>query len=496
MSEVILWEEKKRFNISSEVGMENIISEEVKKIINVVDGGGQLTLRECEEFLNSIPSFTTKHTIEDTRDFLKFLGNPEENMKIIHVAGTNGKGSVCCYISSVLMKAGYEVGMFTSPHLVKITERFQVDGKQISDGLFAEIFVELLRRIMEYAGASDSSNTEADAEVVGSDINYFPTYFEFLFFMAMLLYDVYPVDYLVLETGLGGRLDATNSVEKPLLSVITEIGYDHMQYLGNTLEEIAGEKAGIIKKGVPVVLFDKRKETTEVIKKKALEIDTRVIVVENRNIEDIRCLEDDNGNKHVAFSLNSLYDKYVDLELCTRAVYQTENAATAVAALEVLRDQGADISELDIREGLLSAKWEGRMEEVRPGVFVDGAHNIDGISAFLDSCNEITCDGRKLMLFGIVDDKQYRDIVAKILESHQFDNIFVSVLETSRSVSVSDLKAAFEDAKEELGIIGVPVKYYSNVRDAITDIITIRKSGDLIFAAGSLYLAGQIKGML
>lgn len=477
--------------------MDNIIiSEEINKLINVVDGGGQLTLRECEEFLNSIPSFTTKHTIEDTRDFLKFLGNPEENMKIIHVAGTNGKGSVCCYISSVLMKAGYEVGMFTSPHLVKITERFQVDGKQISDGLFAEIFVELLRRIMEYAGASDSSNTEADAEVVGSDINYFPTYFEFLFFMAMLLYDVYPVDYLVLETGLGGRLDATNSVEKPLLSVITEIGYDHMQYLGNTLEEIAGEKAGIIKKGVPVVLFDKRKETTEVIKKKALEIDTRTIIVENRNIEDIRCLEDDNGNKHVAFSLNSLYDKYVDLELCTRAVYQTENAAIAVAALEVLRDQGADISELDIREGLLSAKWEGRMEEVRPGVFVDGAHNIDGISAFLNSSSEIGCDGRKLMLFGIVDDKQYRDIIARILESRQFDSIFVSVLETSRSVSVSDLKTAFEDAKEELGIIGVPVKYYSNVRDAITDIITVRKSGDMVFAAGSLYLAGQIKGML
>lgn len=458
--------------------MEKIISEEVNKIINIVDGGRQLTLRECEEFLNSIPSFTTKHTIEDTRDFLKFLGNPEENMKIIHVAGTNGKGSVCCYISSVLMKAGYEVGMFTSPHLVKITERFQVDGKQISDGLFAEIFVELLRRIMEYSG------------------DYFPTYFEFLFFMAMLLYDVYPVDYLVLETGLGGRLDATNSVEKPLLSIITEIGYDHMQYLGNTLEEIAGEKAGIIKKGVPVVLFDKRKETTEVIKKKALEIDTRTIIVENRNIEDIRCLEDDNGNKHIAFSLNSLYDKYVDLELCTRAVYQTENAAIAVAALEVLRDQGADISELDIREGLLSAKWEGRMEEVRPGVFVDGAHNIDGISAFINSSSEIGCDGRKLLLFGIVDDKQYRDIIARILESHQFDSIFVSVLETSRSVSVSDLKAAFEDAKEELGIIGVPVKYYSNVRDAITDIITVRKSGDMVFAAGSLYLAGQIKEML
>lgn len=480
--------------------MEKIISEEVNKIINIVDGGRQLTLRECEEFLNSIPSFTTKHTIEDTRDFLKFLGNPEENMKIIHVAGTNGKGSVCCYISSVLMKAGYEVGMFTSPHLVKITERFQVDGKQISDGLFAEIFVELLRRIMEYSGECNPTAEDTATDIVTNaetqDISYFPTYFEFLFFMAMLLYDVYPVDYLVLETGLGGRLDATNSVEKPLLSIITEIGYDHMQYLGNTLEEIAGEKAGIIKKGVPVVLFDKRKETTEVIKKKALEIDTRTIIVENRNIEDIRCLEDDNGNKHIAFSLNSLYDKYVDLELCTRAVYQTENAAIAVAAIEVLRDQGADISELDIREGLLSAKWEGRMEEVRPGVFVDGAHNIDGISAFLNSSCEIGCDGRKLLLFGIVDDKQYRDIITRILESHQFDSIFVSVLETSRSVSVSDLKAAFEDAKEELGIIGVPVKYYSNVRDAITDIITVRKSGDMVFAAGSLYLAGQIKEML
>lgn len=468
------------------------MEKEIKKIINIVDGGGQLTLRECEEFLNSIPSFTTKHTTEDTRDFLEFLGNPEENMKIIHVAGTNGKGSVCCYISSVLMKAGYEVGMFTSPHLVKITERFQVDGKQISDGLFVEVFVELLRRIMEYSGEGDSLNAEVEA----SDIKYFPTYFEFLFFMAMLLYDVYPVDYLVLETGLGGRLDATNVVKEPVLTVITEIGYDHMQYLGNTLEEIAGEKAGIIKKNVPLVLFDKRKETTEVIKSKALEIDTRVIVVEDRNIEDIRHEEDDTGNKYIAFSYKSLYDNYVDLKLSTQAVYQTENAATAVAALEVLRSQGADISELDIREGLISAKWEGRMEEVRPGIFVDGAHNIDGIGAFLESCKDMKCDGRKLMLFGIVSDKQYQEIVREILKSHQFEAIYVAVLETSRSVSVSDLKGAFEDAKDELGIVGLPVKYYSNVRDAITDIITSRKSGDMVFAAGSLYLAGQIKAMV
>ena len=457
----------------------------VADFISRADGGEHISVTECEDFLNQVPSFTDKHTIEDTRAYLDFLGNPDENMKIIHVAGTNGKGSVCSYISSILMKAGYSVGMFTSPHLVKITERFQVDGKPISDGVFVEVFIEMLRRTVEYN--SDKGNT---------DSFYFPTYFEYLFFMAMLLYDVYPVDYLVLETGLGGRLDATNAVKKPLVSVITEIGYDHMQYLGETIEEIAFEKAGIIKSGVPIVFFDKRDESTAVIKKRALELDSRAVVVESRNIQDIRRIEDEAGNKYVAFSLNSLYDKYVDIRLSTEALYQTENAALAVETAGILRGLGTEISELDIREGLLSAKWEGRMEEVRPGIYVDGAHNIDGITAFLESIKDMNCSGRKLMLFGIVSDKQYKEIVRSILASREFEQIYVAVLETSRSLSVSDLKGAFEDAKDELGIIGVPVKYYSNVRDAITDIITNRKSGDMVFVAGSLYLAGQIKGML
>lgn len=457
----------------------------VADFISRADGGEHISVTECEDFLNQVPSFTDKHTIEDTRAYLDFLGNPDENMKIIHVAGTNGKGSVCSYISSILMKAGYSVGMFTSPHLVKITERFQVDGKPISDGVFVEVFIEMLRRTVEYN--SDKGNT---------DSFYFPTYFEYLFFMAMLLYDVYPVDYLVLETGLGGRLDATNAVKKPLVSVITEIGFDHMQYLGETIEEIAFEKAGIIKSGVPIVFFDKRDESTAVIKKRALELDSRAVVVESRNIQDIRRIEDEAGNKYVAFSLNSLYDKYVDIRLSTEALYQTENAALAVETAGILRGLGTEISELDIREGLLSAKWEGRMEEVRPGIYVDGAHNIDGITAFLESIKDMNCSGRKLMLFGIVSDKQYKEIVRSILASREFEQIYVAVLETSRSLSVSDLKGAFEDAKDELGIIGVPVKYYSNVRDAITDIITNRKSGDMVFVAGSLYLAGQIKGML
>ena len=136
------------------------------------------------------------------------------------------------------------------------------------------------------------------------------------------------------------------------------------------------------------------------------------------------------------------------------------------------------------------------MEEIRPGIYVDGAHNIDGIEAFLDSVKGIDADGRKILLFGVVSDKQYLSIVDKILLSGQFDAIYVATLETSRSVSVSELKGAFEHGKEEFGIFGLPIKYYSNVRDALTDIITIRKSGDIVFAAGSLYLTGEIKAMM
>lgn len=454
----------------------DVLLEEVSELIERADRGENITLEECDAFLSRVPGFTDKHTIEDTREFLKYIGSPDKNMKIIHVAGTNGKGSVCSYISSVLSGAGYKVGMFTSPHLISVNERFAVDGKPITAGIFVEVFIETLKRIMEYRGGE-----------------YFPSYFEFLFFMAMILYDVYPVDYLVLETGLGGRLDATNSVAQPLLCVITEIGFDHMQYLGKTIEEIAAEKAGIIKKGVPVVFFDKRKESSDVIKKRALELDTRAIEVSGKDIENVELLKDEAGNKFIAFSYNSLYDRYTDLRLSTVARYQTENAAVAVASLEMLRQAGAELSHEDIMEGLYSARWEGRMEEVRPGVYVDGAHNLDGIEAFLDSVGGISCEGRKLLLFGIVSDKQYGDIIKKILDSRQFDAIFVTVLETERSVSVADLKGCFEDSKEELHIIGLPIKYYSNTGDAVMDVITMRKSGDFVFAAGSLYLTGQVK---
>lgn len=187
---------------------------------------------QAVEYILDVPKFTKKNDMSDTKRFLKKLKNPEKDMKIIHIAGTNGKGSVCAYLCSVLKEAGFLTGMFTSPHLVDIRERFRIGGEMISEEQFLQVFLQVYENI---------------------DGDYHPTFFEYLFFMAILLFKKAKVDYCILETGLGGRLDATNAVEKKEISIITEIGFDHMEYLGSTLTEIAGEKAGIIKENTPVV---------------------------------------------------------------------------------------------------------------------------------------------------------------------------------------------------------------------------------------------------
>ena len=196
-----------------------------------------LNYRQAVDYIEQIPKFTEKHPLEHTKEMLRRLGNPQNHFRVIHVAGTNGKGSVCAYLASMLKQGGYRTGLFTSPHLVTINERFQINGEMISDQQFLKTFLHVKEVI-----------DQAVSEGIGH-----PSYFETLFLMGMEIFREAQVDYLVLETGLGGRLDATNSVEKPLACIITSISLDHMEYLGNTVSEIAGEKAGIIKPGVPVI---------------------------------------------------------------------------------------------------------------------------------------------------------------------------------------------------------------------------------------------------
>ena len=216
-----------------------------------------LNYREIVDYIEEIPKFTSKNPLDHTKALLKCLGDPQNQMQVIHVAGTNGKGSVCAYLDSMLRAGGYKVGLFTSPHLVKINERFKINGEMISDERFVKAFEEVQKIIKK-------------AQEDGLD---HPSYFETLFLMGMVVFKEANVDYVVLETGLGGRLDATNTVDHPLACIITSISLDHVEYLGDTIGKIAGEKAGIIKPQVPVIYDGHQPEASEVIEKRANEID-------------------------------------------------------------------------------------------------------------------------------------------------------------------------------------------------------------------------------
>ena len=218
---------------------------------------------EAINYIEEIPKFTKKNKQSHTRECLNRLGNPDRNFDVVHVAGSNGKGSVCAFTASVLQKNGYRVGLFTSPHLVKTNERFRINGEDISD----EKFLDAFHRVYELS-----------LQLV-KEGSYHPTYFEFLFLMGMLIFAEAGVQIVVLETGLGGRLDATNVVEHPLACVITSISLEHTEYLGDTLQAVAGEKAGIIKKGAAVIYEGFQKEVSDVIEKEAASFGNQVFAL-------------------------------------------------------------------------------------------------------------------------------------------------------------------------------------------------------------------------
>lgn len=426
--------------------------------------------REAEEYLLSVPKFTTKNTLEDTARFLDLLGNPGSEKKIIHVAGTNGKGSVCAYLCSILGEAGYTVGMFTSPHLVEMRERFRINGEPVGEELFAEAFRKVMGRIENMREVSGSSS-------------YHPTFFELLFFMGMLIFHEKDVDYIILETGLGGRLDATNVVKSPVLTVITEIGMDHMKYLGDTISEIAEEKAGILKPGVPVVFCDKRTQASQVILKRAKMLGNQVFPVGEGDYLNLNLT-----NKSIDFSFHSRYYDYIRLTVTTRALYQVENASIAARCIEVLEESAVTYGH--IREGIRKTSWEGRMEEVMPGVFLEGAHNEDGIRAFVRTILADSCEGKRYMLFSAVADKDYASMIRLLQERPLFDMVAAAGLDSGRSASLDVLRAEFE--KYENG----RCRFFERTQDAFAFLLKEKKEQDYIYIVGSLYLVGEIKAQL
>ena len=448
-------------------------------------GNDMITFEEAVAYLKDMPRFTVKKNPADSRDlkwFLKKLGNPEQNLRIIHVAGTNGKGSVCAYMSSILQEAGYRTAVFTSPHLVDMRERFTVNGKMISE----EAFLQVYRAVGDALQEANSVNPE-----------FVLNFYEYLFCMALLCFSEEKPDYCIIETGLGGRLDATNYVDNKLLTVITRISLDHVQYLGDTTAKIAAEKAGILRPGVPVVYLDGDADASAVICRKASELGAPQIPVSKKDYTFLGFRK-----KYIDFSLRSEYYNYISLTLHTIARYQMENAALAVRAVEVLfHSTDTKLSggqsgtgekcptEEELCRGVLHCIWQGRMEEVLPEVYVDGAHNDDGIRAFLDTVTEDGHATGRRLLFGVAADKDCRHMIQRVIASGLFDHIAFTHMRTARSLSM-------EEFRDLLAAYPGHYTMYTEADTALREQIREKRPGERLYIAGSLYLVGEIKESL
>lgn len=408
-----------------------------------------------------------KHPPEHTRELLSRLGNPQEGIKIIHVAGTNGKGSVCAYLNAMLLAGGKKTGLFTSPHLVRINERFQINGEDVSDEQFLNAFLKVEKAAKEY-----------EAEGEGH-----PSYFETLFLMGMLIFKEAGVEYLVMETGLGGRLDATNVVEKPLACIITSISRDHTEYLGDTLEAIAGEKAGIIKAGVPVIYDASQPGPASVIAAKAKEMGSPAWPMEPSFYE-----MKTQSREGITFTFAYPGGEKAELAIPYVAKYQMMNASLAFYTMHILQDVH-DIPKDVLAEGLSKIKWPCRMEMAAPGVIIDGAHNEDGIAQFVSTAGYFAKENEITILFTAVADKHYHEMIGEICEGIHPSHVVATQIDGSRVVPAEVLAEDFRKA----GCTDVCAE--PEIGAAYEKALGKKGSG-MLFCVGSLYLAGELKAYL
>lgn len=427
-----------------------------------------MNYKEAVAYIEETPKFTTKNSLEHTKECLRRLGNPQNNFKVIHVAGTNGKGSTCAFLTSVLREAGYSCGLFTSPHLVEINERFQINEENIDNDTFLKAFKKV---------------KQLSDELV-SEGNYHPTYFEMLFLMGMVIFAEAKVDYVTLETGLGGRLDATTSVENPVACVITSISFDHMQYLGNTIEEIAAEKAGIIVPGIPVIYDGNDAAVAKVIRERAETLRCPSFEVRREDT----CIHK-NTQEGIDFSIKSLYYGDTVFSIPFIARYQVMNAALALTTIAVAGD-GLNISLEKICDGMKKTRWQGRMETIMPGVIVDGAHNEDGIEKFVETAAHFQENYPLTLLFAAVDDKDYREMIQTICRQIQFRNIVVTQVGGYRLVPAEELAGIFIKAGCK------NVEYHENIQEAFEKACVLKGDDGMLFCVGSLYLVGEIKSII
>ena len=418
---------------------------------------------DISQTLDKIHSFCTFGSIlglERMQELCDKMGNPEDELKVIHVGGTNGKGSVCRYIYEALIEAGYKTGLYTSPYINIFNERIEVNGQQISD----EDLVSYSEQTMEYAKSMKEP----------------PTEFELITAIALKYFSDKKLDFVILEVGLGGRGDSTNIINKPLISVITSIGYDHMDRLGNTLGEIAYEKAGIIKKNVPIVSAVYPQEAKTVIETVSKEKEANLIDVTKFKYDIIT--EEINESKYLIDGIS--------LSISMGGKHQIANSITAYMTLKNLKSRNLiSISNEQIKEGFKRAKQPGRMEIFgdKPKIVLDGAHNIDGILALSKTLRQSYMNAKILIIVGILKDKSYEDMVGEL--ALLTDEFIVTEPQNERKLNSLVLS-------ETLEAHGAKCLIEPNPKDAFERAMEIKNNYDVIVFAGSLYLIGEIRGFL
>lgn len=404
--------------------------------------------------------------LDRMEELLRRLGNPQDDLKVIHVAGTNGKGSVSKYLEEGLSACGYKMGLYTSPYIETFNERIRYDGADISD------------EDLEYYGQKVVSAAEA---MVADGLDS-PTEFEVVTAIAFLYFADRKTDITILEVGLGGIGDSTNVVKSPLASVITSISYDHMAQLGSSLAEIAVNKAGIIKTGCPVIANVPQRDAAKIIARKAYAMGSRLY-----DISGIRAAVSDETPFSQKVSME-LYEKsYSDVEISMVGRHQAENLKTALATLEILRKSGAvKLDREALYEGLKRARQPGRFEVISedPLVIIDGAHNEAGAQALQETMAQHFAGKKILLVAGILADKEI-DSIVKFLTKIT-DHIIVTEPDNPR-------KLAAEKLAEHVAEFGVAAEAVPNVEAAVHRAKELADDYDVILFAGSLYLIGDVR---
>jgi dihydrofolate synthase/folylpolyglutamate synthase len=427
-----------------------------------------ITYTEALDYIYDLTKYGIKLGLKNINYLLYLLGEPHKKLKIIHVAGTNGKGSTCSLISSILQSDGYKVGLYTSPHLVDFTERIEINNKSIDRGKVCELLERIKPSIKKVANTPSYGH---------------PTFFEVITSMAFLYFCEEQIDFLVLEVGLGGRLDATNVCE-PLISVITHIDYDHMDKLGNSLEEIAREKGGIIKSEGIVISSKQYEEVYNEIKKIADEKNSLIHSV-GREI-NYKIIKSD--IKGVIFDLKGIYHNYKNLQTSLLGRHQADNAATAITTIEALRISGIKISEKAIRAGLKKVKWTGRLEIIQknPTLILDGAHNPSGIRIVRQALEEIFSYHRLILVLASFADKDYKKMIQII--APKADLIITTKTMSPRAAPPQVIAKEAAQYIEQNKII-----ITENIPQAINCALSNSNKDDLICITGSLYTVGEAK---